>query len=325
MDASTHFSTRDAARILQTTEPEVRTWAKMGGVVPETGPGRRPEFTFQQLLLLRTTRGLLEAGIPPRRVRRIWSSLRRQLAGDLPLTSIRIYADGDRAVAWDGNAPWQPDSGQFLLDFDGGELAQRVDPDLVVLSSNDADEGDVVPIGAARAKETAPAKPVPARKRPAATPPPTRGLAASPPTKPAGQPALSAEQWFRLGCELESTSPLEARQAYLQALEVDPDYADVHLNLGRLDHEAGNLGAAEMRYRRAVECDLEDATAHYNLGVLLEDRERPDDAVLAYRQAIERDPDSADAHYNLGLLLESMGRRAEAMRHLMMARRLYAP
>ena len=310
MDAGSHFSTRDAARILQTTEPEVRTWAKMGGVVPERGSGKHAEFTFQQLLLLRTTRGLLEAGIPARRVRRIWTSLRRQLDGDLPLTSIRIYADGDRAVAWDGNAPWQPDSGQFLLDFDGGELAQRVDVDLVVLPGGTAEV------------EAPPPKPA----KPAIAPPPRRrGRAATPPPKAIDPPARSAEQWFRLGCELEGASPLEARQAYMQALEADPDCADAHLNLGRLDHEAGNLGAAEARYRRAVECDPEDATAHYNLGVLLEDRDRPDEAILAYRQAIERDPEAADAHYNLGLLLESMGRRSEAMRHLMAARRLYAP
>jgi tetratricopeptide (TPR) repeat protein len=319
MDARAHYSTRDAARILQTTEPEVRTWAKMGGVVPERGSGPDAEFTFQQLLLLRTTRGLLQAGIPARRVRRIWSSLRRQLDGDLPLTSIRIYADGDRAVAWDGNAPWQPDSGQFLLDFEGGELAQRADVDLVVLHGGAT---EVATPKAERAKEAAPPKPA---KPAIATPPPSRGRAAALPPKEIGPPALSAEQWFRLGCELEGASPLEARQAYMQALEVDPDYADVHLNLGRLDHEAGNLGAAEARYRRAVECDPEDATAHYNLGVLLEDRDRPDEAILAYRQAIARDPEAADAHYNLGLLLESMGRRSEAMRHLMVARRLYAP
>jgi hypothetical protein len=35
-----------------------------------------------------------------------------------------------------------------------------------------------------------------------------------------------------------------------------------------------------------------------------------------------RDPDFADAHCNLGLLLESLGRRQEAMRHLMVARQL---
>jgi len=42
--------------------------------------------------------------------------------------------------------------------------------------------------------------------------------------------------------------------------------------------------------------------------------------VHAYRQAILRDPEFADAHCNLGLLLESLGRRQEAMRHLMAAR-----
>ena len=316
MDARSHYSTSDAARILQTTEPEVRTWAKMGGVVPERGSGRHAEFTFQQLLLLRTTRGLLEAGIPPRRVRRIWSSLRRQLDGDLPLTSIRIYADGDRAVAWDGNAPWQPDSGQFLLDFDGGELAQQAETPLEVPPANEPVRLEIV-----RGKDSKGA----AKPPKSATVPGSPARGSAPPAKPIGPPALTAEQWFRLGCELESTSPLEARHAYTQALEVDPNCADAHLNLGRLDHEAGNLGAAEARYRRAVECDPEDATAHYNLGVLLEDRERPEEAILAYRQALTRDPDAADAHYNLGLLLETMGRRAEAMRHLMAARRLYAP
>src|SRR6185436_2348028 len=122
MDATKHFSTRDAARILQVTEARVRSWARLGGLEPAPGPDGRSEFTFQQLLLLRTTRGLIDAGIPPRRVRRIWSSLRRQLAADLPLTSVRILASGERAIAWDENASWQPDSGQFLLDFDAGEI-----------------------------------------------------------------------------------------------------------------------------------------------------------------------------------------------------------
>src|SRR5205823_11000821 len=97
----------------------------LGGVKGSPGAGGGSEFTFQQLLLLRTTRGLLEAGIPARRIRRVWSSLRRQLTSDLPLTSVRILANGSRAVAWDENASWQPDSGQFLLDFDAEEIAER--------------------------------------------------------------------------------------------------------------------------------------------------------------------------------------------------------
>ncbi len=285
-DATREYSTRDAAKILQATEARVRSWARMGGLEPQPDADGNPKFTFQQLLLLRTTRGLLEAGIPARRVRRVWSSLRRQLASDLPLTSVRILADGARAVAWDENASWQPDSGQFLLDFGATEIAGR------------ADTPAALTVVGART-------------------PPTEGTQTE-------TPAPTAEQWFHLACELEETSPLEARQAYMQALAADPGLADAHLNLGRLDHEAGELGKAEMHYQRAVQCAPDDPTAHFNLAVLLEDRGRPDEAIQAYAQAIARDPDgAADAHYNLGLLLEARGRRDEAMRHLMAARRLY--
>src|SRR5881628_3079887 len=124
-----HYSTREAAQILDATEAEVRSYARLGQIVTHD-PGVDAEFTFQDLLLLRTTRGLIAAGVPARRVRRIWSSLRRQLAPDLPLTSITIFADGDRAVAWDGTARWRPDSGQFLLEFDAGEMSRRAAPDL---------------------------------------------------------------------------------------------------------------------------------------------------------------------------------------------------
>ena len=38
----------------------------------------------------------------------------------------------------------------------------------------------------------------------------------------------------------------------------------------------------------------------------------------------EREGDHADAHYNLGLLYDELGQRAQAMSHLMQARRLYS-
>jgi len=299
MDAMRHFSTRDAARILEATEDQVRTYARLGEIVPLRGAGGRLEFGFEHLLLLKTTKGLLEAGVPARRLRRIWSSLRRQLATDLPLTSISIFADGERAVAWDGSAQWQPDSGQFLLNFDAGEIAERAGGQSMTASAIHRRELDESSSMGAPGLEA-----------------PSAALAES--------PVLSAEQWFHLGCELESSSPLEARQAYRQALELDPDLGDAHLNLGRLEHEAGELGKAEMHYREAVRRAPEESTCHFNLGVVLEDRERHDEAILAYERAIALDPDSADAHYNLGLLLETLNRRSDAIRHLMTARHLYS-
>lgn len=323
MDATTQFSAGEAARVLQVPEARVRTLARLGGIVLDPGALGAPAFTFQQLLMLRTTHGLLEAGVPTRRVRRLWTSLRRQLADGLPLSSIRIFADGDRAVAWDGQAKWQPDSGQFLLDFGAAEIAARVER---------AEEAS--PVSAAAEAEAEPAMeppaPTPVRLElvPGGRPERSAAMTAATTTIEAeedesGGATLTAEQWFRIGSELEDTSPVEARRAYLEALEDDPSMADAYLNLGRLDHDAGELGKAEAHYRDAVRCAPADATCHFNLGVLLEDRSRPDEAVLAYKQAIVRDPELADAHYNLGLLLESRGHRSEAMRHLMKARQLY--
>ncbi|MGH7726938.1 MAG: tetratricopeptide repeat protein [Candidatus Eiseniibacteriota bacterium] len=302
------FSTRDAAKILEVSEDQIRTYARLGEIVPLRGAGGRLEFEFHHLLLLKTTRGLLEAGVPARRLRRIWTSLRRQLTSDLPLTSITIYADGDRAIAWDGSARWQPDSGQFLLNFDAAEMAELAGGDTPEESAPAAR----VEFGLVESVEPH------ARAAPAAR----HGVAT---LEDRGTSPFTAEQWFHLGCELESRSSLEARQAYLQAIELDPDFGDAHLNLGRLEHEAGELGRAEAQYREAVRCTPEDSTCHFNLGVLLEDRGRAEEAILAYRRVIDLDPDSADAHYNLGLLLETHGRKSEAMRHLMTARRLYGP
>jgi Tfp pilus assembly protein PilF len=302
MDEIKQFSTRDAARILNATEARVRSLARIGGVEPRGGPDERPEFSFQELLLLRTTRGLLEAGIPPRRVRRVWSSLRRQLEADLPLTSVRILADGNRAVAWHENAAWQPDSGQFLLHFDGAEIA--------------VESGSAEPVQPAL-------RAVPDREELEPAPPPEPVRALNP--HRSSRSSITPEQWFHIACELEEASPVEARHAYGEALERDPNYADAHINLGRLHHEDGDLEDAERHYRNALRTAPDEFIGHFNLAVLLEDLGRMEEAAGSYRRALELDPDSADAHYNLGLLLESLGRRDDAMRHLMNARRLTKP
>src|SRR6266487_6197586 len=119
------FSLREAARILEVPAARLRALARAGFLAPQRGPIGPLSFGFQDLLLLRTTKGLLESGVPMRRIRRIWASLREQLAADLPLTSIAIHTDGEEVVASDGSARWRPDSGQFLLNFEASEIAAR--------------------------------------------------------------------------------------------------------------------------------------------------------------------------------------------------------
>ncbi|HZP34947.1 MAG TPA: tetratricopeptide repeat protein [Methylomirabilota bacterium] len=273
----TDFSTREVAKALGLTLSKLRSCAHAAQLAPGRDARGRLRWSFQDLLLLRTTRGLLDAHVPARRIRRLLASLRRQLPGDQALSSVSVYADGRRVVAWDGAARWQPDSGQFLFTFDAPALAPAA--------------------SAAPAEAAAPAS---------------------------AETTRTAEEWFDLGCELESSSPAEARHAYEQALAIDPQLADAHINLGRLFHAAGEAAPAETHYRAALRHAPDDPIAHFNLGGLLEDTGRAAAAVEAYQRAVAADPDFADAHYNLGLLLDRLGRRTAAMTHLRSARRLYA-
>jgi tetratricopeptide (TPR) repeat protein len=134
--------------------------------------------------------------------------------------------------------------------------------------------------------------------------------------------AATADDWFELGCELETEDPKRARDAYEQALALEGDHASAHVNLGRLLHEAGDPAAAEPHYRRALEVRPEDATASYNLGVALEDLGKLPEALLEYQRAVRLEPENADAHYNAASLAERLGRSAEAVRHLAAYRRL---
>src|SRR5437867_1083716 len=113
-----HFEIREAARILDLPEERIRSCVRAGFLTPGRGPGRKYQFTFQDLLLLKTTKGLIDSGVPARRVARLLSSLRSQLSEDMHLSGLTIYADGRRVVVGDGTARWEPDSGQFLFNFD---------------------------------------------------------------------------------------------------------------------------------------------------------------------------------------------------------------
>jgi tetratricopeptide (TPR) repeat protein len=135
-------------------------------------------------------------------------------------------------------------------------------------------------------------------------------------------PPLSARDIYARACALEEASPQEAEAAYRQVLEREPEFADAHVNLGRILHETGDVYAALVHYRAALAIRPHDATAAFNVGVALEDLGASIDAIAAYRQAIETDARNPDAHYNLARLLEQSGKPDLAVRHLLLYRQL---
>ena len=253
----TDFSTHEVAKALGLPDSKIRSCARAAQLAPTRDGRGRLRWSFQDLLLLRTTRGLLEAEVPARRIQRLLASLRRQLPGDQALTSVSVYADGRRVVAWDGAARWQPDSGQFLFSFEAPALAPA---------------------------------PAPPAARPAAPPvePPSRTAeewfdlgceleAASPAeARHAYEQALAldpalADAHVNLGRLFHAageTAPAEAH--YQAAIGHAPDDAIAHFNLGGLLEDTGRAPAAVESYQRALAADPDFADAHYNLGLLLD-------------------------------------------------------
>jgi len=133
---------------------------------------------------------------------------------------------------------------------------------------------------------------------------------------------IDAEELYDQACELEGSSPDEARRAYSRVLDLDPSHAGARVNLGRLIHEAGHPLAAANHYRLALAARPGDSVAAFNLGVALEDLGRDAEAIAAYEQALASDPTAADAHFNLARLFEKTGKPAAAIRHLKDYRKL---
>jgi len=209
-DTSRRYSLREAARILEVPVARLRALTRAGFWESQRGPIGPVSFGFQDLLLLRTTRGLLESGVPMRKIRRTWTTLREQLAAGLPLTSITVHADGEEIVATDGNASWRPDSGQILLNFETSEIAERA-------------KDVAAPVRPRITLAPRPAHTDPAAKTVSIADALASSAGASLWTDPDYRP--TADEWYELGCELEATEPERALEAYQRAAELDPELA----------------------------------------------------------------------------------------------------
>lgn len=112
------FSVQDVERVLRLSRSTIRGLVKTGFVQPTRGPKRQLRFSFQDLIVLRAARALLEAKISRRRITRSLEDLRRHLPEQMPLSGLSISAVGDRVVVRDGKNHFQVDNGQYVLGLD---------------------------------------------------------------------------------------------------------------------------------------------------------------------------------------------------------------
>lgn len=101
-----------------------------------------------------------------------------------------------------------------------------------------------------------------------------------------------------------------------QAKTIDPDYADVHNNLGQLFYRQKAWVRAIEAYQRALDIQPRNAIYHYNVGLAYERLGDFAAAVKAYQAALTHDPLYEQAFNNLGftyLLIDEPGKAAEIL------------
>ena len=267
------YSPKDVAKLLGLSEARVRSFVRAGLLQPRRGPRGEARLSFQDIVLLRTARGLLDARIPTRKLRLALERLRDRLPRGRSLAGLNIAAAGDEVVVREGGTLWNAASGQAVFDFDFGfevnDLARKVAP----LTRRAAREARSRPAqgtaddwyemgcdleAAAHADEARDAY--------------RRALELEP---------AHADAHINLGRLLHDAGEVEAASAhYRLALAARPEDRTARFNLAVALEDRGALEDAARLYREVVRLHPDHADAHYNLAGVLE---RLQDATGALR------------------------------------------
>lgn len=253
----------------------IRAMAREGLVSPARGRRREYRFAFADLVVLRTARDLLGAGVPFARVRRSLRHLQERLPSGRPMTSMRVLADGERVVVQDGAAAWDAESDQILLDFQVSDLAEEIAPLAREADARNARRAQEAEDWFNLACDLEMHSPLEARD--------------------AYEKALTmdpghADAHVNLGRLLHEYGEVAAAEDhYRAALEARSGDVTALFNLGVALEDMGRLREAARSYREAILGDPDHADAHFNLAGVLERTGQKTAALRhlkAYRQLI---------------------------------------
>jgi tetratricopeptide (TPR) repeat protein len=247
-----HYGVQEVMKLLRLPRGAIRSLVDAGFVSPARGPRRAWQFSFQDLIVLRTAQELWAANVPQRRIMRSMKELRRHLPEAMPLSGLRIAAEADRVVVKEGASRWQVDSGQYLLAFEGDPAAGSLS--VVAPAAPGKPSGAQQWLDKGITLEHAGDEGALDAYRQAVAVDPT---------------LLDAQ--INLGCLLHETGRLaEAERSYRAALAACDNAPALQYNLGVLLEDMGRDAQALKAYREALRGDPGLADGHYNLALLCE-------------------------------------------------------
>jgi tetratricopeptide (TPR) repeat protein len=252
-------------RVLRLSRSTIRGLISVGFVKPARGSRRQYRFSFQDLIVLRAARALIQARIPRKRIRRSLEDLRQHLPDTVPLSGLSICAVGDRVVVRDGVNRWQADDGQYLLGLDvtlqDGALRVVDHREPVAIEAGP----QVVEDWFERGLELESSDPQAAQQAYA---------------RAIENDATHVAAWINWGRLLhELGKQRDAEAVYLRAITACGSEPVLMFNFGVLLEDLGRVGAAIEAYQAAIGEDPTLADCHYNLARLYEASGKPQHAI----------------------------------------------
>lgn len=262
------YSVQDVERVLRLSRGTIRGLVQVGFVKPSRGARREYRFSFQDLIVLRAARALIDAKVPRRRIRRALEDLRRHLPEQAPLSGLSISAVGEHVVVREGHNHFQVHDGQYLLGLD-----VEVDHGELRVVEHKPRTASAPALAAEAAGESWFARALELEESD-----PTAALAAYEHAIKEDPEDVSA--WTNWGRLLHEQGQLpEAERIYRRAQEHCESDAVLMFNFGVLLEDLGRSGPALEAYMIAIGNDPTLADCHYNLARLYEAAGKPQHAI----------------------------------------------
>jgi len=260
------------------TRRELDYWTRLRLVLPRARWGER-FFNFSDLVALETIKRLAARKVPARRIRRAVSILQTELGStQTPLSKLRISTNGRQVVVYPPLTkarPFEPLTGQFVLNFETSELAQKIH----AMASRSAEEwfefGMLCDSNTESLDQAAQAY----RKAVEAAP-------------------EWVEARINLGTAMYQLGRMEeAREHFSIAVELEPQNALAEFNLGCVLEQLGKTGEAILHLFRAVELAPSLADAHLNLALAYEKTGKLHDALRHLTLYVRYEPNGPWAEF----------------------------